>query len=616
MMLALFLYAEDAFDASADVEMAWMRSAYRWASFVLATPVMFLAGGPLLRSAQKQLVQRRLSMDALIAMGAFAAYLLSVDALARGRHALYFDAATASVVLATFGRWLEATARSKASRALGPLLEVSRGTVRQERDGAESALIAAHEVEPGMRIVLDAGQVVPVDLRLEQDKAEFDLAVLSGESRPVVVLRGTTVPAGAVTVTPSVRGTAQRASRDSALERLASLARSLGEKRARTLAWADRFATVLTPLIAVVATITVVYWTRADSLDKGIIAGLSVVLAACPCSYVIAAPLVHWVTLKTAFRRGVLIRSTETLEELARVAIVAFDKTGTLTHSQLSIGCERIAPSADRNEVLALLRALEDENAHPIGRALFAYAAGADERVHLPERRFVAGRGVEAVDEMGRKLALHAGDDGSIVLERDGEILAAFVIHEQLRPEAREAIEMLREAGLQAVVLSGDAEERVSHVRDALAVRAEAHLSPEEKVRALEALGAHAAMVGDGINDAPALAAGRATFTLASAAQLAKGVAGVTLLTADLRLVASTLALARRGMRLAKGLIFSSTAYNVLFVGLAAAGALKPVWAGVSMMLSSLLAVGFAAAMGSDETDHEVRGFAASSPAC
>ena len=600
MMLALFLYAEDVFDASGDVEMAWMRSAYRWASLVLATPVMALAGVPLARSASAQLVRGRVSMDALIALGAFAAYALSVDAILRGRTAIYFDSATAAVVLATFGRSLEARARSKACRALGPLLEVSRGTVRWRRGDGLTRELSAAEVEPGMRIEVTVGQVVPVDLRLEQDAAELDLAILNGESRPVALSRGAIVPAGAIPVTHAVEGTTLRASRDSALERLADLARTLGERTSPTLAWADRFATALTPAVAVIAAATLAYWARRNSLEAGVIAGLAVVLAACPCTYAIASPLVHWITLQAAMRRGVLVRSAATLEELAKTRVVAFDKTGTLTHSSLSVTGERLGSSVGRGEILALIRALEESNHHPVARALVAHA-GTGPSTCLERHRVVSGRGVEAVDECGRHVSLSAGPEGSIVLERDGEILAAFDLDEQLRPEAREAIDAIRQTGTRVVLLSGDAEQRVDRVRRALNIEAYAELTPQEKVRRIEALGDGTAMVGDGVNDAPALALGRASFTFGEGAQLAKGVAEVTLLSADLRLVPFTLALARRSRRLVQWLIGASTAYNVAFVTLAARGALKPVWAGLSMLISSLLAVGFAAGSGGRE---------------
>jgi heavy metal translocating P-type ATPase len=620
MMLALFLYAEDVFDAGSDVEMAWLRDGYRWASLVLATPVMILAGGPLARSALAQLGQRRLSMDALIVLGAFAAYGLSVDALRCGRHGIYFDSATAAVVLATFGRWLEATAKSKASRALGPLLEVSRGTVRCRTPGGEPALRSAHEVEPGMELELDAGQVVPVDLRLDQESAEVDLAILSGESRPAALARGQVVPAGAVTVTPGVRGTALRRARESALERLGDLARSLGEKRSPTLAWADRFAGALTPAVALVCAATVAAWTHAESLEKGVVAGLSVALAACPCSYAIASPLAHWIMLKSAFARGVLIRNPEALEALARIRTVAFDKTGTLTFAELSVTGERISPGVDRAEALGLVRALEEGNPHPMARALFAYAdvatRGAPE-VRFAERRFVAGRGVEARDDSGRLLTLRAaGHDASIVLERDAAVLAALTVDEQIRPQASRAVNALRAQGVRVVLLSGDAEERVAAVGSALGIEASARLDPAAKAERLASL-EPAAMVGDGVNDAPVLAARTASFTLGDAAQLARGVAQITLLKPDLELVPLTLSLARRGTRLVKRLIFASTAYNLIFVGLAARGALKPVWAGLSMLISSLVAIGFAALAGSaEEGERERLDLAEESAAC
>jgi Cu2+-exporting ATPase len=597
MMLALFLYAEDVFDASGDTEMAWLRSTYRWASLVLATPVMALAGGPLARAAMAQLRVKRVSMDALIVVGALAAYVLSVDAVLRGRHALYFDSAAAAVVLATFGRWLEATARTKASRALGPLLEVARGVVRQRTHTDTTVPVAPQSIEPGMQIELDAGQIVPVDLALAQERAEFDLAVLTGESRPTVLTQGQTVPAGAVPLTPLVQGTALRASRDSALERLANLARAFSENRSPTLAWADRFASTLTPVVALIAAITVVGWTNRQSFESGVVAGLAVVLAACPCSYAIASPLVHWLMLRTAFQRGVLIRGTDALEELARIHTVAFDKTGTLTRSDPSVIGERIEASIDRDEVMAIVRSIEAGNTHPAARALLEHA-GEGARVGLENRVFVVGRGVDATDERGRKLSISSSTDGALVLARDGKVVATFEIDETIRPEAREALEALRRDGMRVLLLSGDAESRVRRVAGALELEASARLAPEDKVRRIEALDGRVAMVGDGVNDAPALASRKASFTLGESTQLAKGLAQVTLLEPDLRLVPWTLALARRGARLVKLLLISSTLYNVVFVGLAAQGALKPVWAGVSMMLSSLLAVGVAVSVG------------------
>ncbi len=592
MMLSLFLYAEDVFDASGDVEMAWMRGAYRWASLVLATPVMVLAGGPLLKNAIARVRAWRLSMDALIVLGAAAAYALSLANLVRGRGGIYFDSAATALVLATFGRYLEATARSRASRSLGPLLEVARGTVRLS-DGDGERRLSAAEVQPGMAIEVAAEAVVPVDLALDE-AAEVDLAVLTGESRPVTMQAGETVPAGAVAVSTAVRGRALRASRDSALERLAALARSLSERPSGALRFADRFAAALTPTVAVVSIATLVFWMRGGAPERGVVAALAVALAACPCSYAIASPLAHWLTLRRAFARGVLVRSCDALEALARTRAVAFDKTGTLTSPELAVVEERFAAGVDRGEALGLVRALEAGAGHPAARALAKHAGDAPPPV-LAGRRVIAGRGVEARDACGRLVTIGAGPDGTTVLARGGAELARFRLDEALRPEAPAAVASLRKLGLDVVVLSGDDAGRVARVADALGVPAHARTSPDEKLARLAALGDGVAMVGDGANDAPALAGRATSFSFGGAAQLAKGVAQVTLLEPDLRLVPWTIAHARRGVRQVKWLIGASTAYNVVFVALAAAGALKPVWAGLSMLISSLLAISFAA---------------------
>jgi heavy metal translocating P-type ATPase len=603
MMLALFLYAEDVFDVAGDVELAWLRSIYRWASWILATPVLVLAGGPLAKRALRGLERGRLSMDALIVMGAVAAYVLSVDALFRGRHALYFDSATAAIVLASFGRLLEARAKSAVCRALGPLLETARGRVRAATAGEPSNLVSAHEVEPGMRLEIEPGQVIPVDVRLDSDDAEVDLSILTGESRPIEMARGERIPAGAVPVASRVEGVALTRARDSALDRLAKLAASLEQRPSASLAWADRFAAALTPAVAVVAIATVVVWTRAGFAEKGVISALAVVLAACPCTYAIASPLVHWIMLKTAFHKHVLVRNSDVLEGLAKTRAVAFDKTGTLTRSELAVARERVAPAADRAEVLSLVRALEEGCSHPFARALSRHARGAPP-AELERRRLLAGRGVEAFDEEGRRVRLHAGTRGETLLERDGTVLAEFELDEQLRPEAREAVDALKRDGLCVVLLSGDDETRVARVGSALGIEAAARLSAEEKVARMEAIGPNTAMVGDGMNDAPALASCRTSFALGDAAQLPKALAQVTLLEPDLRLVPWTLALSRRAVRTVQSLLIFSTMYNLVFVGLAAAGALRPVWAGVSMLVSSLLAIGVAAVAGRDDEAH------------
>jgi heavy metal translocating P-type ATPase len=597
MMLALFLYAEDVYGASGDTELAWMRSAYRIASAVLATPVMLLAGVPLLRGAWRRLRGGRLSMEALIAAGAFAAYGLSIGSLLSSGTRIYFDSATTAVVLATLGRYLEARARSGASQRLGPALEEVRRPSRiRTPDGIERDVSPA-EIEPGSTVIVAVDRMAPVDLRLERDAAEVSLAVVTGESAPVSLARGDLVPAGAVPISEGLDGVALRSARSSTLERLAELSRALREERSDLIRWADELASGLTPLVAIIALSVLGYWTYASGIEHGVVTALAVVLVACPCTYAIATPLVHWLSLRRALAKGVLIRSAEVLESAAKVRRIAFDKTGTLTDSELE--ARPIAGSVG-GEVSSIVRALERDSTHPVARALLELA-GDHPPAELLERRFVPGRGVEGIDLESRRLTLGPTRDdagGAIVLERDGAVLARFELRERVRAEALEAKRALSEIGVKTIVLSGDHPARVARVASLLGLEYLANLRPEEKIARLRELGGETAMVGDGINDAPALAGAHLSIAVGGATPLAAGLADITLLEADLRLVPFTLALARSSVRTVKRLLVFSTAYNAIFIALAASGALRPVWAGLSMLVSSLVVLGFALAAG------------------
>ncbi len=671
MMLSLFLYAEDVFDMQGEPELAWLREAYRWASLALATPVLALCGWPLWRSALATLRRRRLSMDALILAGAAAAYGLSAHAVLTGRPGVYFESATAALVLATLGRYLEATARSKASGALGPLLELTRATVtRLDAPGAPP--LAPHELTAGERIVVPPFQATPVALELLDEVAEVDLAVLTGEARPVAFRKGERVPAGAVAGASPLRGVALERAEHSAVARLAALARELGERRAGVLRWADRFAAALTPVAWAVALGAAGYGWYAASAGEGVVRALAVVLAACPCSYAIASPLVHWLALRRALGEGLLLRGPDTLEALATARAVALDKTGTLTSATPAVVACELAPGVDAAQVRGLIAALEEGSVHPMGRALLAWAkdpkpealltappvtpsevegggqarspldfargergpsalterrtvsppvtpseveGGGEARSPLDfargergpsaltERRTVSPStslgetgGVEAKDAQGRRLFAGARGDGQLGLWRGEQRLARFTLAEQLRPGAREAVLALRGLGLSVEVLSGDAAERVRAAAEPLEVSWRAGLSAAQKAARLAELGPDTFMVGDGLNDAPALAAGAAGVSLAGAATLAKGVAQVTLLEDDLRKLPWAISLARGAVRRVRALLVASTAYNLAFVALAASGALRPVWAGLSMLTSSLLALAYAAA--------------------
>ncbi len=604
MMLSLFLFQEDVY--SVDAAGAWLSTAYRVASGVLSTPVILLLGVPILRRAARTVRKGRMSMDLLVGAGAFAAYGISIYAIVLGRRGVYFDSATSALILSTLGRYLEATGRAKASSLLGPSLRRSSEPVLVFGEGGFTAR-APSLVMPGDRLKIDTEEVLPVDARLLGAPAEVNLGVLTGESVPVLRQPGDEIPAGAIIVAGPIECEAVRPLRDSTLERLGDLARKLAARPTSLQRWADRFAAVLTPLVVILAFGTLALHVHRASTEEGVIAALAVVLAACPCTYGVATPLVFWLALRKALAHGVLVRSAAVFEELSKVRAVAFDKTGTLTERDLSVLRVDTDGDASPEEVLGCLRALEDGTKHPVGQAVLRHAEQADALpIALRDRALVAGRGVRGTDAEGRTLLLgsaawiasegvahamsaEAGSRVRVVLARDGQVLARVFVGEVLRPEAKDAIDTLAKDGMTAFMLTGDGSSGASEAAEALGIEASSGLSAEDKVRALEQAGGGVAMVGDGLNDAPALAGTRPSFAVHGGTDLARGMAQVSLLTPDLRLVPWTIALSKRAFSIARTNLIASTIYNLVFLTLATMGTLRPVWAGISMATSSLL---------------------------
>jgi heavy metal translocating P-type ATPase len=613
MMLSLFLFAEDVYGAGPEAGLGWMRKVYRVAAAVLSTPVVLMLGVPLARRALRGLSERRLTMDLLVCLGALAAYGVSIVAVLRGASGVYFDSATSALLLSTLGRYLEATARASAARVLGPSLKLGATPVLAAIGDAELARMSPAEVTPGMRVVIGVDEVLPVDAVLAEGpngatEVELTLGVLTGAAAPVTRRVGDEIPAGAVPVSGPLHGIALRPARASTLERLAALSKSLEERPTRLQRLADAFAGALVPVVTALALATLGFTLMRASLDKAVIASLAVVLAACPCTYGVATPLVLWLALRKGLEKGVCVRNAGALEELAAVKTVAFDKTGTLTQQELAVLGADLAAGVTRADIDPLVAALEDGSRHPVALALGRWSSAAP--APLRERRIVVGCGVEGCDAAGRRVLLgaprwlagHGIDpwqgcdddrgDVRVALAQEGRILARFRIGEAIRVEAAEAIATLAGMGVGAIMLTGDTGAGARAVAEPLRIEAHGDLSPEQKLERLAKLGKSAAMVGDGVNDAPALAAIGPSFAMEGGAGLARGMAQVTLLRDDLRLVPWTIALSRRAMQVGWQNLVASTVYNLFFLGLAATGTLRPVWAGLSMLTSSLLTLG------------------------
>ena len=626
-----------------------------------ALPVLAILGGPIVAAAAGTLRRGRASSDVLVLLAVIASYGLSLRNMLEGRSEIYFDTAVMLLIFVTAGRWLEAKARAEAGRAIRSVLAPRPSLARRVDVGGVSADVAVEDLLPDDVVEVAPGGAFPTDGVVVQGEAAVDESALSGESRPVLKRPGSAIAGGTCSIDGLLRVRVTARANDSAAARIEAMIDGARRERSAAERLADRVASALVPVVLVVALAAGAWWTYRSGIDRGVLVAVAVLVVACPCALGIATPVVVAAGLASAVRRGVVVRSAALLERAANAARVVFDKTGTLTESVPGLVEIRMAPgartdvrtgfadhegwnrqgvpsdvrtgfadheamktlqasSSDERELLQLIATLERDVAHPLARAILAAAS---ERGITPgvaqDVRLVAGRGVRG-RVCGRSLFVGRADEGrlprelgmpeeseglvAIVLE-DDRPLAALRFTERARDGAAEAVAELRALGVPVSVLSGDrslAAIAPSIVPvDAVALG----LAPEDKVarlRTWRATRRHAddalVMVGDGINDAPALAAADLGIAVAGATDLARLTADVVVLGGDLTLVPWLVAHARRVRRVARQNLAWAFGYNAVAVVLATAGALTPLLAALAMLTSSLAVVANARRLG------------------
>jgi heavy metal translocating P-type ATPase len=610
----------------------------RWLAAAFSVPVLALLGGPLFASAWRALRDRRASADILVATGVIAAYGLSAWNLVAGRPEVYFETAAMLLLLVTFGRFLEARARAEAGAsvraALSPVPSHATRLLGSGREEVETAALC-----PGDVVEVAAGAVLPADGVVVEGEAGVDESMLTGESRLVRKEPGSEVAGGTCSVDGRLRVRVTAPVSESAAARIEALLAGARRERSRAERLADAVAGVLTPMLFAVAVAAGVAWGLRDGVDRGVLVAISVLVVACPCGLGIATPVAVWVALQAAARRGVVVRSAPVLERLASVGRVLFDKTGTLTDAHPQVRAVAVAPGGQRTpaEILATCAALESGIEHPLARAIARAhsAVAAGDAPPAEEVRAVAGAGVEgrvggrrvavgsarlAAERLGREtpgwepcdwspVGGAAPGDGepttvAFVVE-DGRLLGAIGFAERPRDGAASALGEVRALGLGVSVVSGDASARA--IVPALVSRDEVEvgLAPADKLDRIRRLrraggsGAGAiAMVGDGINDAPALAAADVGIAVAGATDLARLTADVAILGGDLAAVPWLVRHARRVRRVAAQNLAWAFGYNLVAVGLAAAGWLSPLVASLAMIASSAAVVANARRLG------------------
>lgn len=590
-----------------------------WMQLILAAPLQFWLGARFYRAGWRALRAGTGNMDLLVAMGTSAAFGLSTVQWLRGEHHLYFEAAAVVIAFVLLGRFFEHRAKRATGAAIAALLALRPRTARRlDRAGREEEVpLAALRV--GDSIVVRPGERVPADGVVEDGAAGVDESALTGESRAVEKRAGDAVSTGTVSLDGRLVVRARAVGGDTRLAQVAALVQAAQASRAPVQKMVDRVSAVFVPVVVGIAVVTLVGWLLAGAgLAVALLHAVAVLVIACPCALGLATPAAIMAGTGAAARAGILIRDAAALEQAGRIGLVVFDKTGTLTEGKPSLAALHPAEGVALEDALHLAARLQAGSEHPLARAVLAMANG-DAR---PAENFRAlpGRGVEGVVE-GRRLALGS----TRLLEESGltagplaeaaayqaaqghtlswlidlaepAILALLAFADAPRPTAGSAVRALKERSVGVAMLTGDSPEAASSVAGALGIDTVAAgvlpAQKAERVAAWRAEGQRVAMVGDGVNDAAALASADLGIAMGSGTDAAIAAAHVTLLRPDPALVPATLAITRRTLAKIRQNLLWAFAFNALGIPLAALGGLSPALAGAAMAFSSVAVLG------------------------
>ena len=595
---------------------------WRWLEWVLVTPVLAVAGRRFFVQGWAELKHLSPGMNTLVMLGSGAAYLYSLTALLAprifpaGTANLYFEAAGVIVTLILLGRFLEARAKGHTSDAIKKLMRLYPRNARVMREGKEVE-IPVEQVIPGDTIVIRPGEQIPTDGTVMEGSSYIDESMISGEPIPVEKQPGAEVIGGTVNRTGSFFYTATRVGADTVLSQIIKLVEEAQSGKPPIQQIADRIAGVFVPLVIVAATITFISWLAlgpVPALNYAFVAGVSVLLIACPCAMGLATPTAIMVGTGKATESGILFRKGTAIEMLARVDTIVLDKTGTLTRGQPELTDIQII-EGEENEVLAVLAAAESRSEHPISQAILdaartrqlelpaverfesetgsgIEASVAGQQVVIGTQRLMEHRGIDVTPHTGPVQALAAEGKTPLYCAIDGRLAAILSVSDPLKAGSREAITALHGLGMHTAMITGDNRHTALAMARAAGIdQVLAEVLPQEKaaeVKRLQSQGHRVAFVGDGINDAPALAAADVGLAIGTGTDIAIEAGDVILMSGDLRGIVNALALSRRTLRTIKINFFWAYAYNIALIPVAA-GLLYP-FAGV--LLNPMLAAG------------------------
>ncbi|WP_086733907.1 heavy metal translocating P-type ATPase [Erythrobacter colymbi] len=569
------------------------RALFHWLSALIALPVIAYSGQPFFRSAWMALSHRRTNMDVPISIGVILATCLSLyETVTGGAHA-FFDSAVMLLFFLLAGRALDAAMRDRTRAGIGALLGRMGKSASVIAPDGTTRRVAAKDLEPGMLVLVAAGEALAADGEVVEGRGALDNAMLTGESAPAPVGPGSIVHAGAINMGGALRVRLTHVGEDTALAEIARLMDEAGQSRSSYVRIADRASRLYAPAVHSLAALAFAGWMIAGAgWHASLTIAIAVLIITCPCAMGLAVPAAQVVASGALLRRGLLVKDGSALERLAECDVALLDKTGTLT-----LGEPRAEVGALDPEARGIALALAQTSRHPLSRGLAAALL----------REGVAPAAVTGITEVsgsgltgtwqGLAVGLERPEGASDTLAttlRIGETRQIIPFSDPLRPDAAEALAALKAQGLAPSILSGDRAAPVAAMALALGLAAEAEASPQDKLAALEALkaaGRRPLMVGDGLNDGPALAAAHASIAPGTASDASQQAADAVFIGEGLMPVALAVRVAKRTMRIVRQNFAFSIGYNLLAVPLALTGQVTPLVAAIAMSVSSLVVV-------------------------